>query len=237
MHIFLVVVIIAVLLIIIPNRIEKYTEQYTEYLDQKKYKNTGHETIRDKNFNSLMNVIYFISDSCITNPDNVTKNNVIEFVKLTSLITKHKSIIQNVNEILKGRNKTNICRQFKNMSKPYVSKTNIRLENKKQQVDTEIWGPSMWMFLHTTVLLYPNNPTNTDNINNKKIFTHLANVMPCETCRQNLKHNLLLLNFNNLSFNNKQTYHLFIWKLHNLVNKELNKKQIPYLKSIQLINQ
>lgn len=89
-------------------------------------------------------------------------------------------------------------------------------------MDSKIWGPKAWFFLHAITLNYPINPSNVDKENYKNFFISLGNVLPCEICQVNYKNHLEELCINDYLNTRKDLVNWFI-KIHNLVNKELNK--------------
>ena len=89
---------------------------------------------------------------------------------------------------------------------------------------TAVWGPNMWHFLHTMSFNYPIKPTNKDKRNYMKFIKSLQHVLPCRYCRDNFKNNLTTINFNMGVMKNRDTFSRWIYKLHNLVNKRLGKK-------------
>jgi len=90
-----------------------------------------------------------------------------------------------------------------------------------------VWGPSFWKVIHYVALSYPENPTNTDKENYKLFFSSLKNVLPCDSCKNNMSKHIKLLPLEPYLDNNRK---LFRWtvQLHNMVNKETNKKEISY---------
>ena len=102
---------------------------------------------------------------------------------------------------------------------------------------TYIWGPLLWHFLHIVSFNYPVNPTEYNKKNN--LVKHqiensyyyfiflLQFILPCKSCRDNLKKNLDSLDFFNCKskiMKNRETFSKFIYDLHESVNKMLNKK-------------
>lgn len=96
--------------------------------------------------------------------------------------------------------------------------------NSKDGMLTAIWGPGVWHFLHTMSFNYPVHPTNRDKINYKSFILSLKNVLPCGKCRENLKKNFLKLPITMKDMKSRHTFSLYVYNLHEVVNKMLNKK-------------
>lgn len=88
---------------------------------------------------------------------------------------------------------------------------------------TYIWGPPLWHVLHTISFNYPTDPTQEDKQNYKKFILCLKNVLPCGNCRKNLAKNLKKLPPKIEHFKNRETFSKYIYLLHEIVNKMLNK--------------
>lgn len=88
---------------------------------------------------------------------------------------------------------------------------------------TTVWGPPLWHFLHTMSFNYPVNPTCQDKKHYKDFICGLTHVMPCKTCRDNLKKNLKK-NPITPYLKNRHTFSKYIYNLHEILNKYLNKK-------------
>lgn len=102
---------------------------------------------------------------------------------------------------------------------------------------TYIWGPLLWHFLHIISFNYPVNP-HEFNKSNKLVKHQVENsyyyfifllqfILPCKTCRENLKKNLESLNFfrNKAKImKNRDSFSRFIYDLHEIINKMLNKQ-------------
>jgi len=89
---------------------------------------------------------------------------------------------------------------------------------------TSVWGPPLWHAIHTISFNYPVNPTKNDKENYMNYFKSLGNVLPCSYCRNNYKENIKKLSFNKSVFKNRETLSKWVFKLHELVNKNLGKK-------------
>lgn len=89
---------------------------------------------------------------------------------------------------------------------------------------TSVWGPGLWHYLHTMSFNYPTNPTKKDKKNYKNFILNLKNVMPCKYCRINLKKNLKVHPLRKIDLKNRYNFSKWVFKLHEHVNKMLNKK-------------
>lgn len=89
---------------------------------------------------------------------------------------------------------------------------------------TTIWGPTQWHMLHTISFNYPVNPTPEQKNQYRNYILSLQHVLPCGACRKNLKMNFRHLPLTMKHMKNRDTFSKYIYELHELVNKMLNKK-------------
>ena len=89
---------------------------------------------------------------------------------------------------------------------------------------TKIWGPIVWTALHTISFNYPVNPTAEDKKHYKDFIYSLRYVLPCKYCRINLTKNLKQKPLQMCHMKNRDTFSRYIYELHELVNKMLDKK-------------
>jgi len=89
---------------------------------------------------------------------------------------------------------------------------------------TAVWGPPMWHSLHTISFNYPVNPSKEQKDNYYQYFKSLEHVLPCRYCRENYKENLKTLKFSKTHFKDRDSLSRFVYKLHEMVNKNLGKK-------------
>lgn len=89
---------------------------------------------------------------------------------------------------------------------------------------TTIWGPGVWHFLHTISFNYPTHPTEEVKRQYFDFIHQLQYVLPCGKCRENLKKNFKKLPLTMKHMKNRHTFSTYIYKLHELVNKMLNKE-------------
>ena len=89
---------------------------------------------------------------------------------------------------------------------------------------TSVWGPSLWHYLHTMSFNYPVKPTKKEKKHYRQFIMNLRNVLPCKYCRMNLRKNLKNLPLRTKDLNNRHTFSLWMYKLHEHINKMLGKK-------------
>jgi len=89
---------------------------------------------------------------------------------------------------------------------------------------TTVWGPSVWMFLHTMSFNYPVQPTEEEKNNYRNFVLSLKNVLPCKYCRMNLVKNFRVLPLTKNHMKNRETFSRYIYDLHELINQMLHKK-------------
>jgi len=89
---------------------------------------------------------------------------------------------------------------------------------------TTVWGPSLWHYLHVMSFNYPISPTLQEKQYYKNFVLNLQNVLPCKYCRINLKNNLKKNPLKMCHLKNRHAFSYYIYNLHEIVNKMLNKK-------------
>ena len=89
---------------------------------------------------------------------------------------------------------------------------------------TSTWGPPIWHYLHTMSFNYPVNPSDEDKQNYRNFILSLRHVLPCKYCRINLKTNFKQLPLKLSDMKNRDSFSRYVYELHELVNKMLNKK-------------
>ena len=110
--------------------------------------------------------------------------------------------------------------------KPVYSKNDY---NSGDGMLTTVWGPAMWHYLHTMSFNYPVNPSMKDKKHYKEFVYDLRYVLPCKYCRINLTNNLKKKPLSTCHMASRATFSRYIYELHELVNKMLNKKsQLSY---------
>jgi hypothetical protein len=89
---------------------------------------------------------------------------------------------------------------------------------------TKIWGPLQWTFLHIMSFNYPVNPTTEDKKHYRDYVLNLRYILPCKYCRINLANNFKKKPLQMCHMASRDTFSRYIYELHEVVNKMLNKK-------------
>lgn len=94
-------------------------------------------------------------------------------------------------------------------------------------LNTQMWGPHAWEFLHAVSFSYPQNPTRKDKADILTFFKSLRSVLPCEQCRI---HFPKLLDKYPLEEHIESRDELTHWLVnaHNDVNRRLGKQEMTY---------
>jgi hypothetical protein len=120
-------------------------------------------------------------------------------------------------------NKTRKNKNIHNKTKKkYVFNKNDYNAGDGMQVS--IWGPALWHYLHVMSFNYPVNPTDEDKKHYKDFILNLQYVLPCKYCRMNLTNNFKKKPIEMCHMKNRETFSRYIYDLHELVNKMLDKK-------------
>lgn len=89
---------------------------------------------------------------------------------------------------------------------------------------TTVWGPGIWLFLHTMSFNYPVEPTEADKQHYRDFVLNLQYVLPCKYCRMNLVKNFKQLPLTMEKMRSRDSFSRYIYELHELINRMLNKK-------------
>ncbi len=117
----------------------------------------------------------------------------------------------------------------KNKNTKNTTRKNKRIFKKKDYnagdgMLTTVWGPPLWHYLHTMSFNYPVEPSQDDKKHYYDFVKNLQFVLPCKYCRMNLKTNFKQLPLKWSDMKNRETFSRYIYNLHELINKMLNKK-------------
>jgi len=125
----------------------------------------------------------------------------------------------------------NITKKNRSKNKSYKSKSSTKKSKTFKKNDyysgdgmlTNVWGPSMWHYLHTMSFNYPIHPTSHDKKHYREFILSLQHVLPCKYCRKNLTKNFKAFPIRNSDMLNRDSFSRYVYKLHELVNKMLKK--------------
>jgi hypothetical protein len=96
-------------------------------------------------------------------------------------------------------------------------------DNSKNGFSSNIFGPPLWLFLHIISFNYPVNPTKKEKQVYRDFILNLKYILPCRTCRDNLTKNFQELPLTMKDMESRDTFSLYVYNLHNIINKMLNK--------------
>ena len=96
----------------------------------------------------------------------------------------------------------------------------------KNGMQTRVWGPAGWVFLHCIAQNYPQSPTPEQKENYKSFFRLIGKVLPCKYCRDSYDDfiNEQGTKLEEPAMKNRQTFTKWLYNIHNKVNKKLGIK-------------
>ena len=97
-------------------------------------------------------------------------------------------------------------------------------------MQTSVWGPILWTFLHIMSFNYPVQPTEEDKIHYKGFVEHLQYILPCKKCRENLPKNMIRARYGDQCFKNRKEFSQFFWRLFSSFRWELLSSFGPFYK-------
>lgn len=93
-------------------------------------------------------------------------------------------------------------------------------------MQTRVWGPAGWLFLHSIAQNYPWHPTEQQKNDYLTFFMQTGNVLPCRYCRESyqeyIKEPGTMLTIDTMA--SRKTLASWLYKLHNRINKKLGIK-------------
>ena len=95
-----------------------------------------------------------------------------------------------------------------------------------------IWGPSLWVYLHLISINYPDNPSNKDISNHRQLLKYLGLTLPCDICKNHYFKYMTQERVKNGLLSKKNFIEL-IWSLHNEVNKNTDKPKMDFNKFLE----
>lgn len=101
-------------------------------------------------------------------------------------------------------------------------------------MQTNIWGPGCWIFLHCVATSYPVKITSKNQkikSQMKRFFTLLGDIFPCKYCRQSYKQFLKSHPIDS-HLDSRRSLEKWVYTIHNLVNKKTGKNSKPTFSSV-----
>jgi hypothetical protein len=92
-------------------------------------------------------------------------------------------------------------------------------------LDSNVWGPHMWFFLHTSSMIYPLHPNAVTKKKYYDFFQNLPLFIPIESMASDFSH---LLNEYPITpyLDNRESLIRWVWFIHNKINQKLEKPTI-----------
>ena len=91
-------------------------------------------------------------------------------------------------------------------------------------MQTRVWGPAGWLFLHSIAQNYPWNPTEQKKREYLEFFRLIGYVLPCRYCRESyqdfIKEPGTILNISVMA--SRKTLAFWLFKIHNAINRKLD---------------
>lgn len=97
------------------------------------------------------------------------------------------------------------------------------MSNSNNGLITKIWGPGLWLGMHSISFGYPLYPSIEQKNNYKNFFTLMGDVLPCKYCRESYKHFISTepTILNDSVMENRETLTRWLYNIHERVNQKL----------------
>ena len=93
----------------------------------------------------------------------------------------------------------------------------------KNGMQTRVWGPAGWIFLHCIAQNYPQQPTTEQREHYRSFFRLVGAVLPCRYCRESYQEfiNEPGTMLDDKVMANRLTFSKWLYNIHNKINKKL----------------
>jgi hypothetical protein len=93
-------------------------------------------------------------------------------------------------------------------------------------MQTNVWGPAGWLFLHSIAQNYPREPLDQQKADYYTFFKQVGNVLPCRYCRESYQKFICEIDteLNMSVMESRETLAKWLYLIHNKVNEKLEKK-------------
>ena len=101
----------------------------------------------------------------------------------------------------------------------------------KNGMQTRVWGPAGWIFLHSIAQNYPQEPTIEQKEHYRSFFRLVGTVLPCRYCRESYQQfiNEPDTRLDDNVMRDRTTFTKWLYDIHNKVNKKLDvQEQISF---------
>jgi len=101
-------------------------------------------------------------------------------------------------------------------------------------MQTRVWGPAGWLFLHSIAQNYPWEPTAEKKSEYFLFFKMIGNVLPCRYCRESYQQYITEGStcLNKSVMESRRTLVEWLYNVHNKINKKLGYTDTPKLKEV-----
>lgn len=94
-------------------------------------------------------------------------------------------------------------------------------------MDTRVWGPHAWIFLHTVTFNYPQEASDADKQSIRTFVQSVGSQLPCPTCQVHFAKLLKDYPIEKV-WQSRDALSRWMVNLHNMVNRRLNKPEYEY---------
>ena len=88
-------------------------------------------------------------------------------------------------------------------------------------MNPNVWGPGLWLTLHSITYNYPENPASTDVNHHRTFMTSLQHVIPCQGCREEYTK---YISDSPPNLSTKDNFIQWMVDFHNHTNERLHKR-------------
>mgnify|MGYP001430437443 CR=1 FL=1 len=100
-------------------------------------------------------------------------------------------------------------------------------------MDSNVWGPGAWLFLHSITMTYPERPGELEKQFYKNFFANLGNVLPCLVCKEHYNKHLSEFPIEG-HLNSRRALVEWLINMHNKVNELNGKPTLNYDQVMQI---
>lgn len=104
------------------------------------------------------------------------------------------------------------------------------VKTKNPNIRTKAWGPPAWFYITCSLMGYPENkPTKKQKSQYKNFLVSVGDTLPCNLCRDSYKKYMKELPLSDRVMSSRKNIVMWLFKIHNKVNKKLNCKVLTKL--------